>query len=178
MKRIISKRSRARNTATGVSGSCTARWWSISRGRRETRAGWRKPCCAPCCRTEASRREGRAVEVYMLPEAVLPLPDAGFLYAGGKGRAGGIKLLVEADESDHRHVAHDSHPWGAHGRIVIPLDAAQVEVEAVKRHALDQLAQRFRLEGSQGGVAEFLVRCPVGGGDAVEQTLVQLQQLC
>ena len=61
--------------------------------------GHKLPACAPwayqlaACGHE-SGWERRAVEMDVLPTAVLPVPDAGFLHAGGERQACGVEPLM------------------------------------------------------------------------------------
>src|SRR5262245_21890410 len=105
------------------------------------------------------------MEVDLSPASLLALPDAR-LKGGGSGR-GAVRAdtLVEADIGDHGHIIiEDTHTRRAHGRVVRPLGAAELEVEAVELQALNQLTARLRLEGSQRRVGQVLIGGPVGAG--------------
>ena len=57
------------------------------------------------------------------------------------------------------------------------LARAALKVEAVEIEAFDQVAAGLGFEGAQRGVAKLLVGRPVAGGDAVEQALIENEQL-
>src|SRR5262249_1267295 len=61
--------------------------------------------------------------------------------------------------------------------LVPAANTTPLEVEVMECQPLHQLPSRLRLEGGQGGVAEFLIGGPVSRGDGVQQALRQLQQV-
>src|SRR5207244_143296 len=71
---------------------------------------------------------------------------------------------------------HDAHMRRRHRRVLLAAKAAEVEVELVKLHTLDQLAECLGLECGQRRIAELLIGGPVAGGDAVEQSLIQRKE--
>src|SRR5437667_11990812 len=106
------------------------------------------------------------------PASALALPDTRLLEASGEGVAVRSDPLVETDVGDNRHIAHDADMRRRHRRVLFAAKAAEVEVELVNLHALDQLAERVRLKGVRRRLAELLIGGPVAGSDAVEQPLV------
>src|SRR5262249_5862991 len=88
----------------------------------------------------------RPVEMHVFPLPVLPLPHARLVAAGGVRSALGVQALVEAHVADHCRVAHDADVGRAHGRVVRPLGASQLEIKLVKRQSRYQLPTRLRFE--------------------------------
>jgi hypothetical protein len=84
--------------------------------------------------------------------------------------------LDVADVGDYRRVAEDTDVRGADGRVVRATDPAEIEVEFVKREPFHHDATGLRFDGGQRRVAEFLVSGPIPAGDAVQETLGELEE--
>jgi hypothetical protein len=97
----------------------------------------------------------RAVEVDVTPGAVLALPDARLLEAKRDGLAVLARPLHQAHAGHHRGVVAEHADFGrGHRGVVIFLDSAPPEIEAMKVHPLDQVPSGLGLEGRQRGVAQ------------------------
>src|SRR5262249_39262031 len=100
-----------------------------------------------------SASERRAMEMHVLPFAILLVPDARFQEGRRDGSALGAQPLIEANICNHRRIAHDVDARRTHRCQMCPFDAAEVEIELVEVQPLDELPLPFRLERGQSGVA-------------------------
>ena len=120
-------------------------------------------------------RWDRAVKMHVFPKAVLLLPHAR-LFAGERG---GIAVrfdpLSQADVRNDGGVADQADVRRGHDRLLRSAGGFQLEIEMMEVHALDDMAESFRLEAGQAGIAEFGVGVPVLGVDRVEQLEIRLQ---
>src|SRR5437588_1144709 len=115
-------------------------------------------------RTVSSRFSGneRSVEMHVPPFAVAALPDAGLLDGLAKRGTVGRDALIEPHVGDDGRLAHEADARRAHGRVLLALDPAQVEIETMKGQAFNQLTPGFRLERRQGRVTQLFIRGPIG----------------
>ena len=95
----------------------------------------------------------RAVEVDVLPLAVLLLPDACFFEGGCGDAAVCIESLTDSDVGDHGAVTDDSNQRRADRRLLRQAAGFQVEIELVERHAPDDVSSTFWLKGCQLRIA-------------------------
>src|SRR5262249_21875225 len=111
--------------------------------------------------------QARAMEMYVSPASALALPDACLRCGDGAGFALGADALDQPGIADHGHVAHDTNVRRTNGRLMPPVDAAEVEVEAMKRQALHQLPRRLGLKCGKCRITQLLIAGPVAGRDRV-----------
>ena len=69
---------------------------------------------------------------------------------------------------------HDADMGLRHGHQAGAGAAAELEIELMKRHALYEVAARFRFKAGERFVAELLVDGPVFVADGFEQLLIEL----
>lgn len=93
-----------------------------------------------------------------------------------------LRIPVAIDGLNETHVADDgdilaqqSDVRRSDRRLLRFVAAAEIEVEAMKVHAFDQLASSFGLERADRRIAKSLIRLPIRRQDAVEQLLAQVQ---
>jgi hypothetical protein len=120
---------------------------------------------------------GGAVKVDVPPTTCIALPNASFLHGAGGGIPIGAEFLRQP------HVGHDGYIFAAksyqrrnHGGVARTAAAGQIEVIAMKGHAVDQMAVRFGLEAGDVWMAQFFVRFPIAGRNGIEQAFVQRQK--
>jgi hypothetical protein len=116
------------------------------------------------------------MKMHVLPPAIFLLPNSSFLDGSGHGGAVFPDPLIQANISDHRHVAHDPDSGRAHGSLMLSTSAAQLKVKTMKVQTFDELPLGFRLKGGQSRIAEFLVNGPISVGNRIQQTLIESQE--
>jgi len=116
------------------------------------------------------------MKMNVLPFSLLSLPDACLFHGRCNRRSILADSLIQANISDHRHIAHDPDSGRTHGRLMLSASAAQLEVKAMKVQTFDELPLRFRLKGSHSRIAQLLVDGPISVGNRVQQTLIESQQ--
>lgn len=115
-----------------------------------------------------------AVEVNVLPLPIAAVPHAGFLGLHGARHAAAVHVLGQPDVGDARRVLPNQvHVWvqedGVHR--LIPFGQRILKVKAMEVMSFHQVAQSFRLKGSQTGIANLRIGLKVSIVDRLNQLL-------
>ncbi len=106
------------------------------------------------------------MEVNVLPTAVLFVPHSSLFDRATRGDSGSIGRLRQANVAHDRCVTHHSDLGTCQSCLNFASGCfGQFEIELMKIHSFDQLAERLGLEASQTRIAQFAVRGPVAMHD-------------